>query len=311
MSPLRRSMQEYLAMRRGLGFKLHEAGLRLESFVSFMEQRRARRITRSLALDWAQQSRVAQPVIRAQRLGVVRDFARYLSAFDPRTEIPPTGLLTRRYRRRAPYLYTREEIQRILKAALELPPPASGLTRWTYFTLIGLLSVTGMRPGEAANLELQDVDLKKCVLTVRRGKFDKSRWIAIHPSTRDALARYLRRRERCLAGRRETHVFITKHGTHLREGYAVHTFRKLTRRIGLCGSPTKRNPRLIDFRHLFTVMTLVRLYRSGKDLQRWLPRVSTFLGHHWIRETYWYIEQHPELLREAMKRLERRWKEAP
>lgn len=310
MSPLRRSMHEYLAMRRGLGFKLHEAGLRLESFVSFMEQRRARRITSSLALTWAQKSRSAQPVIRAQRLGVVRDFARYLCAFDPRTEIPPAELLPHRYRRRTPYLYTREEIQRILHAALELPP-ASGLRRWTYFTLLGLLSVTGMRPGEAVNLELQDVDLKKCVLTVRRGKFDKSRWIVIHPSTRDALACYLRRRERCLAGRRETHVFITTHGTRLRESYAVHAFRKLTRRIGLRGSPTKRNPRLMDFRHLFTVMTLVRLYRSGKDLQRWLPAISTFLGHHWTRETYWYIEQHPELSRQAMKRLERRWKEAP
>jgi integrase/recombinase XerD len=310
MNPLRRSMHEYLAMRRRLGFKLHEAGLRLEDFVSFMEQRRARRITSSLALTWAQKSRSAQPVIRAQRLGVVRDFARYLRAFDPRTEIPPAELLPHRYRRRAPYIYTNEEIQRILDAALKLPP-TSGLRRWTYFTLIGLLSVTGMRPGEAVNLELQDVDLKNCVLTVRRGKFDKSRWIAIHPSTRDALARYLRRRERCLAGRREPHVFITTCGTRLRESYAVHTFRALTRRIGLCGPSNKRNPRLIDFRHLFAVMTLVRLYRSGEDPQRWLSTLSTFLGHHWTRETYWYVEQHPELLRQAMRRLEQRWKEAP
>jgi len=208
MSPLRRSMHEYLAMRRRLGFKLHEAGLRLEDFVSFMEQHRTRRITSSLALTWAQRPRSVQPVIWAQRLGVVRDFARYLSAIDPRTEVPPAELLPHRYRRRAPYLYTDQEIQRILAATLELYPP-SGLVRWTYHTLIGLLSATGMRPGEALNLELKDIDLKECVLTVRGSKFDKSRWVVIHPSTRDAMVRYLRRRERCLAGRAETHVFLT------------------------------------------------------------------------------------------------------
>jgi integrase/recombinase XerD len=310
MSPLRKSMQDYLAMRRRLGFKLHEAGLRLEDFVSFMEQRRVSRITRSLALTWAQVPRLVQPIIWSQRLSVVRGFAQYLSAFDPRTEIPPSELLPHRYRRRAPYLYTKQEIQRVLNATLELPP-ASGLRRWTYFTLVGLLSATGMRPGEAINLELNDVDLKECVLTIRGSKFGKSRWVPIHPSTRDALARYLRRRQQCLAGLPETHVFITTRGRPLSGSLAVHTFRKLTQNIGLCGSPKIREPRLIDFRHLFAVMTLVRLYRSGKDPQRWLPVLSTFLGHLWTSETYWYIEQHPELLRQAMKRLERRWEDAP
>jgi integrase len=240
----------------------------------------------------------------------VRDFARYLSAFEPRTEVPPAELLPHRYRRRAPYLYTDQEIQKILAATLELYPP-SGLGRWTYHTLIGLLSATGMRPGEALNLELQDIDLKECVLTVRGSKFGKSRWVVIHPSTRDALSRYLRRRERCVAGRAKTHVFLTTQGTSLREGSAVSTFRRLTHKIGLCGSRSQRNPRLMDFRHRFALRALVRFYRSGKDPQRWLPVLSTHLGHAWTKETYWYIEQHPDLMRQAMKRLEQRWKETP
>ncbi len=310
MGSLRQAMEEYLAMRRRLGFKLHEAGLRLKDFVSFMEERRARRITSALALTWAQRPHDVQSVIWAQRLGVVRDFARYLSAFEPRTEVPPPELLPHRYRRRAPYLYTDQEIQKILAATLELYPP-SGLGRWTYHTLIGLLSATGMRPGEALNLELQDIDLKECVLTVRGSKFGKSRWVVIHPSTRDALSRYLRRRERCVAGRAETHVFLTTHGKRLREGSAVHTFRRLTQKIGLCGSHTDRDPRLMDFRHRFAVRALVRFYRSGKDPQHWLPVLSTHLGHAWTKETYWYIEQHPDLMRQAMTRLERRWKETP
>lgn len=308
-SQLRQSMEEYLSMRRSLGFKLHEAGLRLKDFVSFMEERRAHRITSALALTWAQKSRDVQPVIWAQRLGVVRNFARYLSAFEPRTEVPPDELLPHRYRRRAPYLYTDQEVRRILAATLELYPP-SGLGRWTYHTLIGLLSATGMRPGEALTLEMQDVDLKQCVLTIRGSKFGKSRYVVIHPSTRDAMVRYLRRRERCSAGRDQTRVFLTTQGTPLLEGSAVHTFRRLTHKIGLCGSRTQRNPRLIDFRHRFAVRALVSFYRSGKDPQRWLPVLSTHLGHAWTKETYWYIEQHPDLMRQAMKRLERRWKGA-
>lgn len=310
MGSLRQEMEEYLAMRRRLGFKLHEAGLRLNGFVSFMEERRARRITSALALTWAQRPHDVQPVIWAQRLGVVRDFARYMSAFEPRTEVPPAELLPHRYRRRSPYPYTNQEIKKILAATLKLYPP-SGLGRWTYHTLIGLLIVTGMRPGEALNLELQDIDLKKCVLTVRGSKFGKSRWVVIHPSTRDALARYLRRRERCVAGCAKTHVFLTTQGTSLREGSAASTFRRLTHKIGLCGSRTQRNPRLMDFRHHFALRALVRFYRSGNDPQRWLPVLSTHLGHAWTKETYWYIEQHPDLMRQAMKRLERRWKETP
>ena len=189
MGSLRQAMEkEYLTMASPSleNSSCKMAGLRLKDFISFMEERRARRIRPSaLALTSArgggkgESQRDLQPVIWAQRLGVVRDFARYLSAFEPRTEVPPAELLPHRYRRRAPYLYTDQEIQKILAATLELYPP-SGLGRWTYHTLIGLLSAPGMRPGEALNLELQDVDLKECISTVRGSKFGKSRWVVIH-----------------------------------------------------------------------------------------------------------------------------------
>lgn len=309
VSTLRKSMEEYLTMRRSMGFKLHEAGQRLEGFVSFMERRRLSHINASLALTWAKKPPSVQPVIWAQRLGVVRDFARYLSAFDPHTEIPPDGLLPHRYHRRAPHLYTNEETRKILAAAVALPPPW-GLRRWTYFTLIGFLSVTGLRPGEAVNLELEDVDLKECVLTVRESKHGKSRLVPIHSTTRDVLADYLRRRELCLAGRPEPRLFLTSQGKPLSGDMISHTFTALTRKIGLRDS-TKHAPRLIDYRHLFAVTTLLRLDRSGKDPEHWLPVLSTFLGHQWVKDTYWYVEQNPELMKQAMKRLERRWKDVP
>ena len=159
MSTLRVAVQQYLTMRRGLGFKLHEAGKVLLKFVTFMEQHRASVITSRLALDWAQQSSTVQPAEWARRLSIVRGFARHRSATDPRTEIPPDGLLPYRPKRARPYVYSEQEIRSLLRAALKLPG-RGGMRPWTYNCLLGLLSVTGLRLGEARNLELQDVDLR-------------------------------------------------------------------------------------------------------------------------------------------------------
>jgi integrase/recombinase XerD len=134
-----------------------------------------------------------QPAEWAHRLSLVRTFARHRSATDPRTQIPPEGLLSYRPKRARPYLYSAKEIQSLLRAALSLPA-RGGLQPWTYQCLFGLLSVTGLRLGEACNLELQDVDLRTGVLTIRSGKFGKSRLIPIHLSTRRGLADYLTRR---------------------------------------------------------------------------------------------------------------------
>ena len=147
---LRASVQDYLAMRRGLGFKLHDAGVGLLSFVSFMERRHACRITAHLALEWAQKSKSVLPAEWARRLSFVRGFARYRSAIDARTQIPPSGLLPYRPKRARPYFYSDQEIERLLAAALELPP-AGGLKGHQYRCLFGLLSVSGLRISEALN----------------------------------------------------------------------------------------------------------------------------------------------------------------
>lgn len=306
MSTLRKSLREYLAMRRNLGYKLERQGRWLEDFVSFMDERHARHISCTLSLSWAQQAKNAQPMYRALRLSAVRGFARYLSAFDPRTELPPADLLPYRYQRRSPYLYTGEELQRLLRAALKLFPPSSIRPR-TYFTLFGLLSVTGLRIGEAINLELQDVDLKDGLLSIRGSKWGKDRLVPIHPSTCNALADYRRHRDRYFGGCRERAFFVTTKGRRLSKRGVHNSFRRLTRRIGLGAASGRRAPRLHDFRHRFAVMTLVDFYRTGKDPVRDLPFLSTFLGHRKPSDTYWYLEQHPELMKHAMQRLERRW----
>ena len=173
MSTLRVAVQDYLEMRRSLGFKLHDAGIGLLKFVSFLERQNASHITVALALQWAQESSSVQPVEWARRLSFVRGFARHWTATDPRTEVPPAGLLPYHPVRVRPYLYSEDEIQQLLQAALELES-LQGMAGKTYYCLLGLLSVTGLRISEALHLRYEDVDLAEGILAVRGTKFGKS-----------------------------------------------------------------------------------------------------------------------------------------
>ena len=311
MTTLRVAIQEYLTLRRGLGFKLHYAGQVLPKFVSFLEQHHASVITSRLALDWAQQSLTAQPAESAQRLSIVRGFARYRSATDPRTEIPPESLLPYRPKRAKPYLYSEQEIRSLLRAALKLPAHG-GLRPWTYHCLFGLLSVTGLRLGEARNLELQDVDLPAGILTIRGAKFGKSRLVPLHGSTCRVLADYLAQRERHWAGRPvSSYVFVSNWGNRVDVGEIHRTFYAVSRQIGLRGPTDSHGPRLHDLRHRFAVMTLLRWYRAGEDAERCLPTLSAYLGHVHVSDTFWYLSAWPELMNEAMARLERYWEDRP
>jgi len=310
MNTLRKAVRDYLNMRRSLGFKLHETGKLLPAFVKFLEEYRSSSITTRLALAWAQQPSTVQPAEWARRLSVVRTFARYRSATDPRTQIPPPGLLPFKPKRARPYLYSEEEIRSLLRAALRMHRRyrRSKLRPWTYHCLFGLLSVSGLRLGEARNLELRDVDLKAGVLTIRGAKFGKTRLVPLHASTCAVLADYLARRQRHWAGRAaSSYFFISNWGNRLDGGEIHRTFYALSRQIGLRSPSDSHGPRLHDLRHRFATNTLVQWYRSGQDPERRLPLLSAYLGHVHVADTQWYLEGSPELMGEAMRRLQQRW----
>jgi len=312
MNGLRKAVEEYLDLRRSLGFKLQDAGKGLINFVGFLERHRASYITRDLALEWAQQPTNVHPAHWARRLSFVRGFAQYRSATDPRTEIPPHGLLPFQPRRARPYLYSDGEIRSLLQAALCMPYrfERGKLRPWVYHCLFGLLSVSGLRLGEARNLELQDVDLKVAVLTVRSSKFGKTRLVPLHASTCAVLADYIARRQRHWRGRAvSSYLFVSSMGNRLDSGDVHRTFYALSRQIGVRGPTSGHGPRLHDMRHLFATKTLVRWYRSGQDPERRLPLLSAYLGHVHVADTQWYLEASPELMRAAMRRLERRWED--
>jgi integrase/recombinase XerD len=309
MNTLRQAVQGYLTMRRSLGFKLQGADTRLLDFVTFMEQHRASYITHSLALAWAKLPSGVQPAEWARRLSEVRLFARHRSATDPRTQVPPAGLLPYRPKRARPYLYSDKEIQDLLRAALKLPSNG-GLRPWTYHCLLGLLSVSGLRVGEAQNLELLDADLQAGVLTIRGAKFGRSRLVPLHASTCRVLADYIARRNRIWAGRAvSSYLFVSNWGNRLDGGDIRRTFYALSRQIGLRGPSDSHGPRLHDMRHRFATRALLRWYRAGENAERRLPILSAYLGHvHWS-DTFWYLSALPELMHEAMLRLERRWED--
>ncbi len=306
MSSLRRAVEQYLTMRRSLGFKLCDMGRNLRHFVSFMEQQGAPIITTALALQWAKQPQNAQPAHWAARLSFVRSFARYWSATDPQTEIPPLALLPHRYKRSTPYIYSKDEIQHLLKAARNLLPP-TGLRPWTYHCLFGLMAVTGLRISEAIGLDRHDVDLEQGLLTVRLTKFGKSRLVPVHPSTVKRLRSYVRRRDDLYPQPLTSRFFLSNRGTPLTDWVARQTFVKLSRQIGLRKTSDRFGPRLHDLRHRFAVTTLLHWYRTGVDVEQRLPVLSTYLGHAHVTDTYWYLSAIPELLALTKDRLEKRW----
>jgi integrase len=304
VNPLERALNDYLRIRRSLGFRLREPETSLRNFVAFLQAEGASFITRELALRWATQPTKAQPATWAWRLGMVRRFAVWHSAAEPRTEIPPTGLLPHRYRRKPPHIYSDEEIKRLLHRTQQLPSP-KGLRARTYTTLWGLLVATGMRINEALSLDRPDVDLDLGILYIRRTKFGKSRYVPVHPSTVDALKKYVVARDRIFPAPTTPAFFISERGRRITEWIARYTFAKLSQQIGLRGSAKGHGhgPRLHDMRHRFAARTLIHWYRAGMDVERELPKLATDLGHVHVNDTYGYLEAVPELLQLATDRL--------
>jgi integrase len=303
MSLLVTAAEEYLALRRSLGFKLTDVGRTLLAFVHFAEREGAEWITTDLALRWATQPASASPAHWARRLGIVRQFARHCSALDARTEIPPPQLLPYRYVRRSPHIYRDEEVLALIEAAGRLPS-ASGLRAATYAALFGLLAVTGMRVGEPVGLDRTDVDLEHGSLSIRGAKFGKSRWLPLHASTTAALKRYAEQRDSLYPTPSTPSFFLSEQGTRLTTWSVRATFVKLSHRIGLRAPGDHHGPRLHDLRHRFAIRTLLDWYRSGVDVERRLPQLAAYLGHAHVADTYWYLSATPELLALAAQRVE-------
>lgn len=238
---------------------------------------------------------------RINRLSVLRQFCLYLSHFDPRTCLMHRAFLPHRTRL-APYIYSRDEVNRIMAVARKLGPPGSLRPR-VISTLIGLLYATGLRIGEALNLTLADVDLRRRLIEVREGKFRKSRYVPLSPSTTSHLKTYLARRRRAGFSTAPTaYVFLNVIGTkHGHPGFET-AFLEILRSIGIRGPKGQRGPRIHDLRHTFAVNRLMAWYRADVTLGAKLPLLSTYLGHSTVTGTEVYLNATAELLESAGRR---------
>lgn len=303
MSDLAGHVQDYLRLRRALGFKLTREGQVLPQLVAYLEAAGAATITAELAIRWAQLPAGVQPVTWNHRLGAARGFATYLKTIDAATEIPPSDVFAGQGERPMPYLWSHDDIGRLLEAARHLQPP---LKAATYQALFGLLAVSGMRISEALALDRDDVALDDGVITVREGKFRRERLIPLHPSATAALEGYASCRDRLCPRPTTPGVFVSWRGGR-RLGYSgvLNTFTQLTVDLGL--RTASGGPRIHDLRHSFAVRALVEWHRAGVDVEGRIAVLSDYLGHVNPAGTYWYLSASPELMELAAARLDGRF----
>lgn len=291
---LSQAVEFYLQTRRSFGFALVQVEMELRTLVRYAQEvGHTGPLTSSFLLEWAQQPQQCAPSYHALRLEIGRRFAQFWLAYDPRTEIPPSGRLGSLYGRRAVHIYTPEEVADLLDAASELGR-IHPLCHWTFCAVVGLLDCTGLRISEALGLDQRDIDWSAGLLTIRASKGGHSRLVPVHASTLEALERYRRLRKKALRSSSTSRLFVNWRGSPLGYHGIQAPFRRLRRKLGWTCPPL---PRLHDFRHTFAVRTLLGWYRSGQSAASQLWTLSTYLGHRHVAHTYWYLTAVPELMR--------------
>lgn len=300
MTGLEAALQDYLALRRSMGFKLLRAEKLLGQFVEHCGAVGADVVTAEVALEWATLPENASRSWVCHRLCVARGFSRHLALLDERNELVPTSLVPNQPTRATPYLYTEVKVRALMAAAGTLRSP---IRQATFEVVVGLLWATGMRVGEALGLDGDDVDLTHGLLTVRGAKFGKTRELPVHETTVVALSAYAKRRDGLFKNAGTPAFFVSAAGRRVRYDNFHQTWLKLVQEAGLLRRSPACRPRPHDLRHSFAVRTLIGWYRDGVDVEARIPRLSTYLGHVHPANTYWYLSAAPELLSLAAERL--------
>lgn len=292
---LTQAVDDYLAVRRAAGFKLKTTEQYLRYFVRFADARGETYLRANSAIDWAAQAKTE--VERHRRYQCLMGFARFIHVEEPCHEIPPEHVFCGYLPRPTPYLFTDDELRRLLDAAVRLGPPGSLRPR-TYKTLFTLLAVTGLRPAEAYALRCEDIT--RDGLTIRETKFRKSRLVPIHDSTRCALAHYLE--HRAGTAKDDDHLFVSLAGRPLSPCLVSRLFRQLLREADLPDRPGR--PRVHDLRHRFATRALQACPGARDQVSAQMLALTTYLGHAHVGSTYWYLEATPQLMTDIAARCE-------
>lgn len=300
-------VEQYLAWRRDLGYRLYSEGAYLRTFGEYADGLKHRGpMTTELALRWARLPATKDPLLWARRLEIVRCFAKYLAIFEPETEVPQQRLLGPAHRRNTPHVYTDEELCTLIAAGRRLQP-TDRLRPRNYSTLIGLLACTGLRISEALRFTRSDFDSEQGVLQIRETKFRKSRLVPLHPSATEQLVAYASDRDRLMPAPVTDRFFVSDRTRSLSYSQVGTTFRQICDGAGIVGRGHRSRPVLQDLRHTFACRRVERWYDSGEDVTHCIAALSTYLGHAAIHCTYWYLTATPELLEKAASRFQSGW----
>ncbi|MGB8481335.1 MAG: tyrosine-type recombinase/integrase [Acidobacteriaceae bacterium] len=291
---LKTSVDRYISLRRTLGYQLNYVGTLLHSFADFANERGDTHIIASTAVEWA--TACSSPLRRHARLQSIVLLARFLHAEDPKHEIPPPLLFSTPYPRPLPYIYSHDELGRIVAAARRICQTYP-LRRETYTTLFGLIAATGLRISEALDLQLPDVQ-EDGVLFIHHGKGGKSRIVPLHPTVVKVLGSYLEVRRRLPDV--DDHLFLSAGRRRISHGMANYTFRRVLRLAGI-GRIGRRACRIHDMRHTFATRSLEKCPHRREDVAQHFVALATYLGHTQIAHTYWYLEATPELMEDIAK----------
>lgn len=297
-------LARYVELRRGLGFRFVAQAAVLRAFDRFVADRPSTvPLTQTLALDFAAHGDHDSTALSARRYHVVRLFADYVATFEPATPPFDPHALTMPRRKPLPHIYSPEELARLLAGTARVSSrhPLRGVT---LHAMVGLAASSGLRIGEVAHLDRDDVDFATGVLAIRRSKFSKDRLVPVHPSTRATLQQYAAQREAAFPTPRSPAFFLQQRGGRFSKHTIQMSFWELTRAVGLRGD-TGKGPRFHDLRHTFAVRRLTAWYAAGLDVQALLPSLATYLGHGHYTDTAWYLTATPELLSLAAARAER------
>lgn len=286
---LTQAVESYLEVRRAMGFALHSEGSLLQSFAAHSDSAGKSHVCTETAIEWAGTARLV--TTRARRLGQVIRLARYLRAEDQRHEVPPAVFGSEKGPRPVPYIFSADNVQRLVQAASELGRrnPFRGQTYSTFFSL---LACTGLRVSEAIRLRFGDVTADG--LIIRCSKFRKSRQAPLHTTAQIGLERYLQKRRPFAPF--DDHVFVSLRRRPLLVGDAETAFRTAAQEIGLKREPGLPRPTIHSLRHTFAVRSLENCPDGRDRITKHMLALSTYLGHSKVADTYWYLEATPELM---------------
>ena len=303
-------MADHVALRRSMGYRYRTEEARFRAFDRFLQRRPdlAGQPLSTLLQAWADTSSTLAHAGQCQLLG--RLLSRVLHRLDPTAEVLPLdrGLRRRLFRqRRRPYIYSQEELGRLLNAARSLKAPRSPLLPLTAYTMLMLAYCGALRIGELVRLTIGDLDQEAGILTVRNTKFFKSRQVPLHPSASQALQVYLsaRRRAGGLTAPSAALFWQEARSGGYSRAAAESLLTSVLRFAGLKPERGRVGPRIHDLRHAFVVHRMLEWYEQGIDPEPRLPHLATFLGHKSIHSTLIYITVTQELLQQAAERFRR------